>query len=520
MNSKDLSNIIKQRYGKMSENDKEVIRDIFYSETTGPVLRRFMGGSIANTFKLKKPKKMRMGSVVAKAPRVIGGYDPNAKPKETIADDKPFEGQDGDYIINAAAVEFAGKQDIEKMVDGALKNLQEKGVDVEFGNPKINIRDRVKLLLSQNEVYIPKVIAKEIGYDRLEKINNRGKRRTKEIQEQTQSAYMGGAVGMFEGSEVKKADATLNTILKFFGFNQGPTESEIRSKEQMKRRQQLTKKDQGFALKPPAMPKDMRAKRDDDNELFELATQAVNAQEGSIKTEGYIPQYKSGKVIGASGVTIGRGVDLGQHTVASLKKANFSEDIIEKFKPYLGLKREQAKTALKKNPLSISQEDAKYISDMMLYSKIDDYNRIYKKLGNVPDNRIKAVLVAEHFSGRLGRKQYNKFKDILVKSNFNLEKAYEEGVFKNKDIVGTVFRNAGKNLLGWYFGGGGPKTAPDPVETYDTIPEKKPKTIKELPKPKPKIKEKETMPIPFPKNDGFIKRDKLGYPTTDQGFRV
>ena len=142
MNSKDLSNIIKQRYGKMSENDKEVIRDIFYSKTTGPVLRRFMGGSIANTFKLKKPKKMRMGSVVAKAPRVIGGYDPNAKPKETIADDKPFEGQDGDYIINAAAVEFAGKQDIEKMVDGALKNLQEKGVDVEFGNPKINIRER------------------------------------------------------------------------------------------------------------------------------------------------------------------------------------------------------------------------------------------------------------------------------------------------------------------------------------------------------------------------------------------
>ena len=74
---------------------------------------------------------------------------------------------------------------------------------------------------------------------------------------------------------------------------------------------------------------------------------------------------------------------------------------------------------------AIDLEDAKYISDMMLYSKIDDYNRIYKKLGDVPNNRIKAVLVAEHFSGRLGRKQYNKFKEILVKSNFNLEKAYE-----------------------------------------------------------------------------------------------
>ena len=184
MKSEDIQNLLKERYSKMSENDKEVIRDMYYSDVSGPVLRRFMGGAITNGFKLRKPKNMRLGSVVAKAPRVIGGYDPNAKPQETVADDRPFEGEEGDYIINAAAVEFAGKQDIEAMVSKALTNLQEKGVDVEFGNPRISMRDKVDLLLSKNEVYIPKVLAKEIGYDRLEKINNRGKREVARRQRQ------------------------------------------------------------------------------------------------------------------------------------------------------------------------------------------------------------------------------------------------------------------------------------------------------------------------------------------------
>ena len=56
MKSKDLENLIKRRYMGMSENDKDVIRDIFHSDTAGPVLRRFMGGSIASSFKLAKPK--------------------------------------------------------------------------------------------------------------------------------------------------------------------------------------------------------------------------------------------------------------------------------------------------------------------------------------------------------------------------------------------------------------------------------------------------------------------------------
>ena len=125
------------------------------------------------------------GDVVVKEPGFIAP-DPNATKQQEIADDKPMDARDGDFIINAPAAEEAGKQDIQRMINTAIANLQEKGVDVRFGDPKINIADKVKLLVSRNEVYIPAIIAKEIGYDRLKKINNRGKREVQRRQEESQ----------------------------------------------------------------------------------------------------------------------------------------------------------------------------------------------------------------------------------------------------------------------------------------------------------------------------------------------
>ena len=125
------------------------------------------------------------GDVVVKEPGFIAP-DPNATKQQEIADDKPMDARQGDFIINAPAAEEAGKQDIQRMINTAITNLQEKGVDVRFGDPKINIADKVKLLVSRNEVYIPAIIAKEIGYDRLKKINNRGKREVQRRQEESQ----------------------------------------------------------------------------------------------------------------------------------------------------------------------------------------------------------------------------------------------------------------------------------------------------------------------------------------------
>ena len=185
MKSKDIEALLKQRYILMDDDDRDAINEMMYDSKTGPVIRRFLGGSIGPNIKVPKPKRMSLGKrVTMQPPGFIGGYDPNVAPEKTVADDKPMDARDGDFIINAAAAEFAGKQDIETMINKAITNLQEKGVDVSFGNPKMNIREKVQLLVSQNEVYIPKALAKEIGYDRLEKINNRGKKRTQEVQDQ------------------------------------------------------------------------------------------------------------------------------------------------------------------------------------------------------------------------------------------------------------------------------------------------------------------------------------------------
>ena len=128
--------------------------------------------------------------------------DPNATPQQEIADDIPLDAKKGDFVINAPAAKQAGKQDIEKMISTAITNLQEKGVDVRFGNPKMNMKDNVNLLVSRNEVYIPKIVAEEIGYDRLDKMNNRGKREVARRQQKAEQPQQ----GMNEGGFIKKKD--------------------------------------------------------------------------------------------------------------------------------------------------------------------------------------------------------------------------------------------------------------------------------------------------------------------------
>ena len=146
--------------------------------------------------------------VTVKEPGFIAP-DPNATKQQEIADDKPMDARQGDFIINAPAAEEAGKQDIQRMINTAITNLQEKGVDVRFGDPKINIADKVKLLVSRNEVYIPAIVAKEIGYDRLKKINNRGKREVQRRQEKSQQDEKPQARGFIQkkkGDVIRSAD--------------------------------------------------------------------------------------------------------------------------------------------------------------------------------------------------------------------------------------------------------------------------------------------------------------------------
>ena len=108
----------------------------------------------------------------------------------TVADDKPMSVPEGTFVINAAAVEFAGEADIARMLQAAYKKLGKQGK----GAPS---KEQIDVAVSRGEVIVPPAIAKIIGYDRLEKINNRGKAETNERIKENGQRPVGAAGGGF-----------------------------------------------------------------------------------------------------------------------------------------------------------------------------------------------------------------------------------------------------------------------------------------------------------------------------------
>ena len=116
---------------------------------------------------------------------VIGGE--NATPAETVADDIPMDVPEGSFIINAAAAEVAGYGDIKTMIMDAIGVARRLGVEISTGDEKVGDEEAVDLLVSKGEVYIEPTLAKIIGYDVLEKINNRGKREVARRQQEAEA---------------------------------------------------------------------------------------------------------------------------------------------------------------------------------------------------------------------------------------------------------------------------------------------------------------------------------------------
>ena len=108
----------------------------------------------------------------------IGGRPEQFDKQTTIADDIPLKVKDGTFVINAPAVEYAGSIDVQKMLSEGYEKAMTRdiGVDKNFKIGKIPSRKELDIQISRGEVVVPPHVAKAIGYDRLEKINNRGKR--------------------------------------------------------------------------------------------------------------------------------------------------------------------------------------------------------------------------------------------------------------------------------------------------------------------------------------------------------
>lgn len=105
----------------------------------------------------------------------VGGEPEEIPNPQTVADDVPLEVPEGTFVLNAPAVEYMGSADVKKMILEAMQEAEKQGIDIKQDNTKIAKEDLVSLVVSKGEVIVPPQIAEIIGYDRLNKINNRGK---------------------------------------------------------------------------------------------------------------------------------------------------------------------------------------------------------------------------------------------------------------------------------------------------------------------------------------------------------
>ena len=143
-----------------------------------------------------------------------------------VADDVVVdEAKAGDYIINAAAVKRVGVQDLEeRILEPAIKRLNKRGINITLASlksPSDQIQnaddtENVDIAVSNGEYYIPDVLAGEIGYDLLDKINKRGEKETEEkLAEEAPPAEAAAAVEEEAPPEASAEQAMLQ------GFNSG-----------------------------------------------------------------------------------------------------------------------------------------------------------------------------------------------------------------------------------------------------------------------------------------------------------
>ena len=392
------------------------------------------------------------GNVFADGGRVgmqMGGTAPQAAPAgfverppsqvseaATVADDKPMSVPEGTFVINAAAVEFAGEGDIAKMLNDAYAKAGKQG----SAAPS---KEQVDVAVSRGEVIVPPAIAKIIGYDRLEKINNRGKKETKErIQENGQQAEGASLGGFLSG---------------LFGF--GKEEPQLTMPQPDPSEPKAAKEPapkEGFVDKPAAQPSTPLPELTP----FEQTTQELLQIVEDNKFKGYVPTNNSG-------VTIGRGFDVGQHSVTDLERMGLDSDVISLLTPYVGKfdknKKFVAKTgqaardALKRDPLNFdpnNEAQAENLEEMNVTvqrAKYEDFERVMAnlKLKMPEDDASRAAVFAEFYAGNFVNKKgkltiRKSFMDEVQRSG-SVYNAFQEGII---DKLGSSNTKAAREAKG------------------------------------------------------------------------
>lgn len=123
----------------------------------------------------------------------------------------------------------------------------------------------------------------------------------------------------------------------------------------------------------------------------------LSDNEGGLHNTAYVPM-ENGKPFANSGITLGAGVDLGSKTSASLLADGVSAALVAKLGEYTELRGQQAVTKLAQKPLTVTESEARALSDIYLDKFSIAVERRYNnavgpdKFRSVPYNTRTAII--------------------------------------------------------------------------------------------------------------------------------
>lgn len=188
------------------------------------------------------------------------------------------------------------------------------------------------------------------------------------------------------------------------------------------------------------------------DKLIDDITPALEMLEG-VEDTTYIPKNKDGSVMGSSGVTIGKGIDLGSRSEDNLRELGFSEDSIAQLSKYIGLKGEAAAKALRDNgPVTISDDELDITTDAIVGEEVDKFvtnfeDKVGYSVDELPEQVLQGLAIQ---SFQLGNKMYEYDKKVNVGT---AEKpVYETQTVKTnflQELKDKDFAKAAKNMGSW-----------------------------------------------------------------------
>lgn len=156
----------------------------------------------------------------------------------------------------------------------------------------------------------------------------------------------------------------------------------------------------------------------------------ITGFEGTKRT-GYVPKDNSGSIIGSSGVTIGKGLDLGAQDEDSLRTMGFEGGLFDKLKAYVGYKGQDALDIA--DTLTISAEEEKEINAKVTSRYWSEFNRNFRNFVGYDSSELPA-----------------KARYAVASRFFNSGNSIFKGTRFTKQLADRDYDAAADNLENWF----------------------------------------------------------------------